>query len=207
MALEISCPGCKSALRIREEHAGKRLKCPRCSTVISVPASTDTVEQPVEHVRPAPRVSSPRSAPASAGDEITVQEVRPDGAATGTRRCPHCGERIAASANRCRYCRAWLDEDEDEEEPRPRKRRSFKPCPKCGASEAQRVTWTPWGSFYGPALFTHVRCRECGYGYNGRTGRSNLIPAIFMVAIPAILIVGIVVALLFVLGVFGARRW
>jgi len=71
---------------------------------------------------------------------------------------------------------------------------------------AERVTWTPWGSFYGPALFTHVRCRECGYGYNGRTGRSNLVPAIFMVAIPLVLIIAIVVGLLYVLDIFGGRR-
>jgi predicted Zn finger-like uncharacterized protein len=202
MALEISCPSCQAALRIREEHAGKRLKCPRCSAVISVPASLNSAQQAVEQIRPAPRVAPP-SAPA--GDEITIAEEHP--ATAATRRCPHCGERIAASANRCRYCRAWLDEKDDEEERRPRKRRAaFKPCPSCGATDAERVTWTPWGSFYGPALFTHVRCRECGYGYNGKTGRSNLVPAILMVSIPAVLILGILVGLLIMLGVFGGRR-
>jgi hypothetical protein len=54
------------------------------------------------------------------------------------------------------------------------------------------VTWTIWGSFYGPALFNHVRCPECRYAYNGRSGRSNLVPAIFFVTIPAILIAAIV---------------
>ena len=69
------------------------------------------------------------------------------------------------------------------------------------------MTWTPWGSFYGPALFNHVRCRECGFGYNGLTGKSNLIPAIFFVTVPAVLIVGILVALLWVLGVFRGGRF
>jgi hypothetical protein len=54
------------------------------------------------------------------------------------------------------------------------------------------VAWTIWGSFYGPALFTHVRCPECDYGYNGQTGRSNIVPAIIFVTIPAILIAAVV---------------
>lgn len=31
-----SCPGCHSALRFREEHRGKRIRCPRCQTVATV---------------------------------------------------------------------------------------------------------------------------------------------------------------------------
>jgi hypothetical protein len=50
------------------------------------------------------------------------------------------------------------------------------------------VAFTWWGSVYGPAMFCHVRCRDCGYAYNGRTGRSNLIPAVIFVTIPAVLI-------------------
>ena len=53
------------------------------------------------------------------------------------------------------------------------------------------MLFTPWGSFYGPALFNHVRCPECRYAYNGRTGRSNLIPAIIFVTIPALIIAGL----------------
>ena len=205
MALEIPCPGCKTMLRVREEHAGKQLRCPRCAALIRVPVVD---EEPPLAVRPVARPAPPPADP----DKTEQIVVDPSPAADGAhRRCPRCGETIAATANRCRYCRAWLDEEDEEEERRPRKRKrrgSYKPCPRCGAGGPERVTWTPWGSFYGPALFTHVRCRECRYGYNGRTGRSNLVPAIFMVAIPALLITAIVVGLLFVMGVFGGgRRW
>src|SRR5581483_10394388 len=55
------------------------------------------------------------------------------------------------------------DEEEDDRDEGPR----FKPCPHCGSRRADRVKWTAWGSFYGPALFTHVRCRKCGTAYNG----------------------------------------
>jgi predicted RNA-binding Zn-ribbon protein involved in translation (DUF1610 family) len=215
MALEIPCPGCKATLRVREEYAGKQMKCPRCSTVIAVPTDPAPVGQPVAPVRPAVRTPPPPLPAAARGaddaDRITVADGRPVAPASSpvTRLCPRCGETISATANRCRYCRAWLDEEDDDEDDDARHRpvASFKPCPRCGASNVERVTWTAWGSFYGPALFTHVRCLECGYGYNGRTGRSNLVPAIVMVAVPAILIVAIITGLLFVLGIFGGRRF
>src|SRR5260370_159857 len=71
-------------------------------------------------------------------------------------------------------------EDLEDYDRRPRRRKiDYKPCPRCGAGGATRVTWTPWGSFYGPALLTHVRCPGCGYAYNGRTGRSNVVGVIF----------------------------
>jgi hypothetical protein len=211
MALEVPCPACKAPLHVREEYVGKQLRCPRCAAVLTVPAGPTPAAEPRELVRPVARVVPPPvpADPPAAGavvDPNDVAEVLP----APTRRCPRCGETIAARANRCRYCRAWLDEDDDEEEEEyqvRRRRASYKPCPRCGAGGPERVTWTPWGSFYGPALFTHVRCRECGYGYNGRTGRSNMVPAVIMVTVPAVLIVAIIVGLLFVLGVFGGRRW
>jgi predicted RNA-binding Zn-ribbon protein involved in translation (DUF1610 family) len=208
MAVEISCPSCNAPLRVREQYLGKNLKCPRCGAVVSVPPADGPLEQVRPVVRAAPPVPPETPAAGEAAERITAQEVRP--AAAAMRRCPMCGETIAANVNRCRYCRAWLDEDDDDDEPERRPRRkgvSFRPCPRCGASGPERVTWTPWGSFYGPALFTHVRCRECGYGYNGRTGGSNLVPAVLMVAIPAILIVAIILGLLYMLGVLGARRF
>jgi hypothetical protein len=215
MTLEIPCPECKATLRVREEYLGKQLKCPRCAAVISVPAEAAAAE-PLEQVRPVVRPAPPpvpadQPAAADVAEKITVEDPRQaiPVVAVATQRCPRCGETIPARADRCRYCRAWLDEEDEEDDdlPPPIRAASYKPCPRCGATGADRVTWTPWGSFYGPAMFTHVRCRECGYGYNGKTGRSNLVPAIFMVVIPAILIVAIVAWLLYVLGVFGGRRW
>ena len=81
-------------------------------------------------------------------------------------------------------------DEEDEEDDRDGGP-AYVPCPRCGARGATRVLWTPWGSFYGPALFTHVRCPNCAYAYNGNTGRSNLLPAIFFVTIPLILLLGL----------------
>jgi len=81
---------------------------------------------------------------------------------------------------------------EPDEDAAPPKRMAFKPCPRCGAEGAKRVLFTPWGSFYGPALFNHVRCPECRYAYNGRSGGSNLIPAILFVTVPLVLMAAII---------------
>jgi hypothetical protein len=94
------------------------------------------------------------------------------------------------------------DDTEAEEQPRKRRRRKgkFAPCPSCGDTDAKRVVWTFWGSFYGPALFNHVRCVNCGAAYNGRTGRSNLIPAILFLTVSAMLVI-------VALGVVGVLLW
>lgn len=115
--------------------------------------------------------------------------VRPELAGKRVK-CPKCGKPVQVPAEEEELVElVAVDEDEEpeeeEEEERPRGKPSkYKSCPQCGAKGARKVKWTWWGSFYGPAMFTHVRCPECGYAYNGRTGGSNLIPAILFVAVP-----------------------
>ena len=182
MPATMNCPGCQTPLRVRDEMAGMKIKCPRCSQVVSVPPrEVETLEE------------------VSSVEEITANPQKPKKAPAGTRPCPACGERISLTARRCRHCQADVEDDEDEEEidVSIRKRSKYKPCPRCGEIGAKRVMWTFWGSFYGPALFTHVRCPECGYAYNGKSGRSNLIPAIVFVTIP----------LLIILAIFGTLGW
>ena len=48
------------------------------------------------------------------------------------------------------------------------------PCPKCGNTDAKKVSYTWWGGFIGPKVFNHVKCTRCGYTYNGKTGKSNI---------------------------------
>jgi predicted RNA-binding Zn-ribbon protein involved in translation (DUF1610 family) len=180
MPLTVTCPGCNSPLRVREEYAGKKLKCPRCSGIVEVPngeAAPETVEPlPVEEVLPAPRPGKRQAEPVTAIGEGAPAR-RPGG-------------------------HGRHDDTDEPEGERPRRRgKDYKPCPRCGSGGATRVTWTPWGSFYGPALLTHVRCPKCGYAYNGRTGRSNTVAAVFFVLIPLILILGIIFGLLLALRI------
>jgi ribosomal protein S27E len=180
MPLSITCPGCRSTLRVRDDYAGREMKCPRCSATVHVTAGPPAAGPREEAVTPSP---------AAAGPDVA------------TKACPACGKRIALAARKCRFCRTWLEE-EDEDQPRS----YFVPCPRCGAEGAQRVLFTFWGSFYGPAMFHHVRCPDCGKTYNGRTGRSNVLPAIMFVAIPALGILAILGCLTAVLvSAFNAR--
>jgi predicted Zn finger-like uncharacterized protein len=209
----IKCPSCGAPLRVREELAGKKVKCPKCAHLVAVPAAAAPPPAPVEAVSAGPPPLSDPGQARAVTEEATVIPVDDDEPAEvqPTRRprgviCPACGERNSPEARRCRACKEPLDYEE-EDRPRRRSETSYKPCPRCGARGASPVVWTLWGSFYGPALFTHVRCPECGYAYNGRTGRSNLIPAIFFVAIPAILIAAIVGFVVFMIIKSGARRY
>jgi hypothetical protein len=138
------------------------LVCPKCKHGFRLPARL------VGAKIPCPKCEFLVDA-ASGSDDITVDQ-------------PAAGRRPARQ-------QAQIEDDLDEDVP-PNQPKTFKPCPRCGAEGAQRVLFTPWGSFYGPALFNHVRCPECRCAYNGRTGRSNLIPAIIFVTIPALIIAG-----------------
>ena len=129
----------------------------------------------------------------------------PEGHAGERVPCPHCEQLVAVRGEevmegaRAAQAPERLDVERDEDLP-PIRQKGFKPCPRCGAEGARRVLFTFWGSFYGTALFNHVRCPECQYAYNGRTGRSNLIPAIIFVTIPLLIIAGL-------LGFIGWVVW
>lgn len=166
MTTTVRCPACRTTILVKATVCS--LSCPRCRALVTVPGA-DLAEAGITEERPLPVV-----APAGV-----------------TRPCPHCGRPIAVAAQKCRHCKRWLDDDEGDEDEDVYET-GHRPCPRCGARGARRVVFTFWGSFYGPALFHHVRCPECQYAYNGKTGRSNLVPAIVFVTIPALLILAII---------------
>jgi hypothetical protein len=87
------------------------------------------------------------------------------------------------------------DEDDRESRPRKKKRRKrFVDCPHCGSpGRAERVSFTWWGSTLGPALLCHVRCRDCGWCYNGRTGSDNRLNILLYIVTPILILVAAVV--------------
>jgi hypothetical protein len=46
MPIEFSCPSCSKLLRTPDESAGKKARCPQCSTVVDVPLASGQVPQP-----------------------------------------------------------------------------------------------------------------------------------------------------------------
>lgn len=70
----------------------------------------------------------------------------------------------------------------------------FAPCPKCGCTFATKASFTWWGGMVGPAMFSHVNCKRCNAGYNGKNGKSN------DVAIAIYISVSVLVALAFLGG-------
>jgi DNA-directed RNA polymerase subunit M/transcription elongation factor TFIIS len=138
----------------------------------------------------------------------TKLRVRPELAGKRVK-CPKCGKSVLVPAEEEVEELAEVTAADDKrpakqkEERGERKPAKYKPCPRCGATGARKVKWTPWGSFYGPRMFTHVRCPECDYAYNGRTGGSNLIPAIIFVTVPLLGILALIGVIFYIFIIRG----
>ena len=75
---------------------------------------------------------------------------------------------------------------------------NYAPCSKCGASNAKALKFTWWGGALGPKLLTHVKCLDCGYKYNGKSGKDNTAGiAIYFVVVGAVCFVLMFVAFAF----------
>ncbi len=53
MPIEVSCPSCSHRLRAPDTAAGKRVKCPKCKSVIQVPAAESAPAAEMWHVKTA----------------------------------------------------------------------------------------------------------------------------------------------------------
>jgi DNA-directed RNA polymerase subunit M/transcription elongation factor TFIIS len=177
MSSTIACPGCKARLQTRPEYVGKKIRCPRCSEIVRVPTQKAEPLEALEEVEEVEEL-----------DE--VEKVEEERGITGQRSARRPERRDEAEGRRSRSRDRIPDI-------RKKKGTQYAPCPECGSRGATRVVWTPWGSFYGPAMFTHVRCPECGYAYNGNTGGSNLIPAIGFVTVTVLVGLGFIASIVF----------
>jgi len=101
--LSFTCPGCGRRVKIKPELAGKKIKCPRCAHVITIPAmETETLE---EVSGPAAITAKPptRKVKADASDEDAPTTKR-----SKYKPCPRCGE---VGAKRVMGCESftWVD--------------------------------------------------------------------------------------------------
>lgn len=102
MAIEFSCPRCDKLLKTADDKAGLTANCPGCGAVVTVPGDRQVAEQ-IDRSAGSSGESSPvdTDAPGQPAN-LAGRAEPPDG--SGTRRCPMCGESIAAPARRCPFC-------------------------------------------------------------------------------------------------------
>jgi hypothetical protein len=138
MVLSLVCESCRKPLRIQEEFAGKRVKCPACGHVqVAVPPekTAAVAESPL----PPPEPPPPRLELADPKEEIedvlpapgqeAIAPTPPPPAPRRRRRrrreeedeeaadvyCPHCNELTPADEERCECCGEIIDDEEVEE--------------------------------------------------------------------------------------------
>lgn len=77
----------------------------------------------------------------------------------------------------------------------------YAPCPHCGRADAEKLRFTWWGGVIGPKVLNHVKCRGCGKGYNGKSGKNNTTGIVIYSAVVGVIIFGMVLAMFVALGV------
>ncbi len=97
MSIRVSCNGCGKELKVRDEAAGKRVKCPDCGGVIAIPEPDDVVDAEAD------------DNPFAGGNISSVGSVVKDEGQFDRKPCPACGEMIVKAAAKCRYCGEVFD--------------------------------------------------------------------------------------------------
>ncbi len=70
-------------------------------------------------------------------------------------------------------------------------------CPSCGSRRSKKISFTWWGGAVGPAIFSLVKCAECGQQYNRKSGKPfGWLPIIVYSVVVGVIALVIFVALL-----------
>ncbi len=135
MSIRVNC-ACGRALSVKDEHAGRKVRCPACQAVVPVPeaaASPDVRPDEPEDRRAGLRSEPPPRTRPALGDGDA--EDRPRRRPRGEEEQDEPPRRRRAEEDEDRPRRARLDDDED----RPRKRRIKKDVPVSGESPMKAI--------------------------------------------------------------------
>jgi DNA-directed RNA polymerase subunit M/transcription elongation factor TFIIS len=105
MPISVKCPDCLTGLKAPETLAGKKAKCPQCGSIVPIPAAESDAVAVVNKKKPP--IDEEFVDYGDAEDDADTS----DESADERRPCPMCGERILATAVKCRFCGEIVDED------------------------------------------------------------------------------------------------
>jgi phage FluMu protein Com len=112
MPITIQCPQCDKKLKVADTSAGKKVRCPACSAVISVPAAEESEPAPEGGITETPKSKIPSPATDDEGTGVT-EKPTPKKKVTWDKKQADEEENYG-----------YDDSDDDEEErPRRKKRR------------------------------------------------------------------------------------
>ena len=97
MSIKFACESCGRELKVRDDAAGKRVRCPDCNTMIEIPAADTAMDAEIVDDNPF-----------AAGDIKSTGDTA-DEATEDRRPCPACGEMIKSAASKCRFCGEVFD--------------------------------------------------------------------------------------------------
>jgi hypothetical protein len=171
MPLTFNC-ACGKTLRVPDQHAGKRVKCPACNAVATAPSPEpmfEVVEDPVEPLAPvAPVKAKPTAKPAVADDDEDDGR-RGYGVARPSRDDDEDEPRAKKKPNfRKGSRRRDDDEDDDDDRPRRKKRRprSHREAgAMAGADAGKRILYMVGG---GILVLIGIALAVAGWNMEGR---------------------------------------
>lgn len=117
MPISVTCEACSTKLRVKDEAAGLKARCPRCRAVVQIPSSNSAHDNnPVTEVLDA-QVVGGSEAEFDDADFISADEL---GDIEALQPCPVCGEMIKPRARFCRYCDEEFERDKSSNSRRSR---------------------------------------------------------------------------------------
>lgn len=106
MPIQVHCSHCKAGFQAKDEHAGKRAKCPKCGQVLVIGGGGGPAPMAQKPAAKA-AASAPAAAPSASHPPSAVpakpEPALPAGVAAGPT-CPSCGAAMAEKAVLCIAC-------------------------------------------------------------------------------------------------------
>jgi len=103
MPISVTCDACGKTLKAPDTSAGKKAKCPGCSTVIQVPDLVYDAEE--IQAESSTEDAEDYEDEGEATDDNPFAGMDTGAPKNGARRpCPACGEMIMSNAVKCRFC-------------------------------------------------------------------------------------------------------